>query len=390
MIKRFLFFIFFIFNLILISCSDDPSSVGLGLLEQDFLKVDTINSADANFYQSSSYFKKVVSLGNSSRLLIGKKDDLTAHTIMNFALFLPDSIKTGFNDGSIIIESATIELYPTYFFSDSSAVFDFTVHKILSNWSSSSFSADSFNTLQFNPEDVSSNKSFNDSVYSFKITNELAREWIDFSMNTDSLTNYGILLSPTESTEKIMGFEAFNQFLDVDTKLLVVISKPGSYIDTLRGIIASDISVVLGELPQITSEYMLVQSSLTINSKLYFDLSQIPSNVVINRATLVLTSDSSKNVFGSVFENSLIAFLIEDEQTNEVNSDLFIRLNPIENKYTGELAPMVRKWLRDNDNKGLILRSGSEQVGVELFYLFGSQASDPNNRPYLEIVYSYN
>lgn len=390
MVKRFLFLIFVIFSLFLVSCSDDPSSVGLSLLEQDFLKVDTINSKDAVFNQSSSYFKKVVSLGNSSRLLIGKKDEFTAHTIMNFAFFLPDSIKTGFKDGSIVIESATIELYPNYFFTDSLAAFDFTVHKILSNWSSSTFTADSFSTLQINPEDVSSDKSFGDSIYSFKINSNLAREWIDFSMNTDSLTNYGILLTPTESTGKIMGFEAFNQFLDVDTKLLVVINKPGSYVDTLRGIIASDISVVLGEPPQTTSEYMLVQSSLTINSKLYFDLSQIPSNVVINRATLVLTSDSTKNVFGSVFENSLIAFLVEDGQTNEVNSDLFIRLNSNGNKYIGELAPMVRKWLRDNDNQGMILRSGSEQVGVELYYLFSSQASDPSNRPYLEIVYSYN
>ncbi len=391
MIKHFVLFLLLISSFILISCSDDPSSVGLNLLEQDYLKVDTINSVEGNFFQTSSHFKKVISLGNSSRLLVGMKNNLTAYSLMNFAFFLPDSIKTDFNEGNIVIESATIELFPNYIFTDSLAEFDFAVHKVISHWSSSTFSADSFSTLQYNFDDVCSDKSFGDSVYSFKITNELAREWIDFSMNTDSLTNYGILISPdTTKTQKIVGFQAYNAFLDVESKLKVIISKPGSYTDTLTGIVASDISLVLGELPQVESEYMLVQSSLAINSKLYFDLSNIPPNVVINRATLTLLSDSTKNVFGSSFENSLLAFLIKDEETNEVDENLFIRLADFNYKYSGDITPMVRKWLRDNDNQGMILRSGSEQVGVELFNLFGSEAADPSKRPYLEIVYTYN
>ncbi|MCJ7553167.1 MAG: DNRLRE domain-containing protein [Ignavibacteriaceae bacterium] len=390
MIKHFVLFLLLISSLILISCSDDPSSVGLNLLEQDYLKVDTINSVEGNFFQTSSHFKKVISLGNSSRLLVGMKDNLTAYSIMNFAFFLPDSVKTDFNEGNIVIESAFIELYPNYVFTDSLVEFDFTVHKVLSTWSSSTFSADSFSTLQYDLDDVSSDKSFGDSVYSFKINNELAREWIDFSMNTDSLTNYGILISPTVSTQKIVGFQAYNAYLDADSKLKVIISKQGSYTDTLTGIVASDISLVLGDLPQTEPDYMLVQSSLAINSKLYFDLSSIPTNVVINRATLTLHSDSTKNVFGSSFENSLLAFLIKNEETNEVDENLFIRLSDFNYQYSGDITPMVRKWLRDNDNQGMILRSGSEQVGVELFNLFGSEALDPSKRPYLEIVYTYN
>jgi hypothetical protein len=381
-----------IFLLFFHSCADDPSSVGLDLLEQDYLKIDTVNSADANYTQTSSYFKKVVSLGNSARLLIGKKENYTAHSLMNFAFILPDSIKTDFNDGNLIIESAEIEMFPNYVFTsnDSLAAFDFSVFEILSNWSSSGFTADSFTTLQFNSNDLISDKSFSDSIYSFKINNDVARKWIAFAIKPDSLTNYGILISPTLGTEKILGFQAFDPFSDTATKLKVIVSKQGSYVDTLQGFIASDISVLLGDLPSSEPDYMLVQSSLAINSKLFFDLSALPRNIVINRATLVLQSDSSKNLFGSAFENSLVALLITNSQTNEVNNELFIRLTHENFKYSGDITPMIRKWLRDDDNYGMIIRSGSEQVGAELFYLYSSLASDLTKRPYLEIVYSYN
>lgn len=392
MLNKFLVFSLSILILLFHSCSDDPSSVGLDLLEQDFLKIDTVNSADGNYTQVSSYFKKVVSLGNSSRLLVGRKGDYTAHTLMNFAFFLPDSIKQDFNDGNLVIESAEIEMFPNYVFTlnDSLAAFDFTAHEVLSNWSSSSFTADSFNTLQYSSDDFILDKSFTDSIYSFRINSDVARKWIAFAIKPDSLTNYGMLISPTIGTEKIAGFLAFDPFSDTATKLKVIVSKQGAYVDTLNGFIASDISVLLGDLPAIEPDFMLVQSSLAINSKLFFDLSSLPKNIVINKATLILHSDSSKNLFGSAFENSLVALLITNSQTNEVNNEFFIRLAHNNFRYSGDITPMLRKWLRDDDNYGMIIRSGSEQVGAELFYLYGSLAADLTKRPYLEIVYSYN
>lgn len=388
MIKYFFIALLFLFSVIFYSCSDDPSSVGSRLLEQDYLNVDTLSSSDGAFEQTSSYFKKVISLGNSSRLLIGKKDDLIARTLISFVFLIPDSLKTDFNEGTVTIDTAIIEIFPNYVYVDSLASFDFTAHKILSAWSSSGFSADSFSTLQYEPDNIILNKSFLDSVYQLRVSTQLAREWVDYAMNPDSLTNYGILISPDATTGKILGFEAFDPFTELDSRIKLIISKQGSYTDTLIGFVASDISFVEGEEP-VEDEYMLVQSSLTLNSKLHFDLSSIPPNVVINRATLVIQSDSTKNVFGAPFENSVIAYIINDPDSNTVNSDLFIRLTGSGHSYSGEVTAMIRYWLNSN-NYGMLLRSGSEQVGLELFYLYGSNALDVSKRPYLEIVYSYN
>lgn len=392
MTKKLILSLLLIFGFVLYSCSDEPSSVGIDLLDQDLPKLDTINSVDGSFNQTSSYFKKVIPLGSSSRLLVGKKSNLTAHTLLIQLFILPDSIKNDYKDGNLVIEKAYIELYPNYVYpaSDSLAAFDFTVNKILSKWSSSTFSADSFSTLQFEATDLSSNKVFGDSVYSFNVPPDFAKGIIDFSINPDSLSNNGILISPTASSQKIMGFGAFTNFLDVDPKLKVIVTKAGAYTDTLTAFTTSDISVVLGDAPQPEPGFILIQSSLILNSKLYFDLSAIPENVVINRASLKVYTDSTRNILGSQFDNSVIAYTIVNSETDSVSTSLFSRLDGTANSFTGNITTILKYWLVENKNYGLIIRPETEQNGLELFYLYGSEAADIAKRPYLEIIYSYN
>lgn len=392
MIKKIVLTFPLIFGLLLYSCSDDPSSVGLNLLDQDIPKFDTINSIDGSFTQTSSYFKKVVPLGASPRLLVGKSSEFTAHTLLLQGFLLPDSIKNGFKEDSLTIDKAYIELFPNYFYpgSDSLAQFDFTVQKILSSWSSSTFTADSFSVLQFDAADLSSNKEFVDSIYSFDIPLDFAREIINFAMNPDSVPYYGVLISPTASSQKIVGFNGFTPFQELDSRLKIIVSKAGEYTDTLNAFTASDVSVVIGEIPQPDPGYILLQSSLIINSRLYFDLSAIPENVAINRAALTLYSDSTKNVFGSQYDDAVIAYTVVNGETDSVSTSLFARLEGSESKYSGNITAILKYWLLENKNYGLILRPETEQNGLELFYLHGSEAADISKRPYLEIIYSYN
>lgn len=392
MIKKIVLTLPLIFGLLLYACSDDPSSVGLNLLDQDIPKFDTINSIDGSFTQTSSYFKKVVPLGASPRLLVGKSAELTAHTLLLQGFLLPDSIKNGFKEDSLTIDKAYIELFPNYLYpgSDSLANFDFTVQKILSSWSSSTFTADSFSVLQFDAADLSSNKEFGDSIYSFDIPLDFARGIIDFALNPDSVPYYGVLISPTASSQKIVGFNGFTPFQELDSRLKIIVSKAGEYTDTLTGFTASDISVVIGESPQPDPGYIILQSSVIINSRLYFDLSAIPENVSINRAVLTLYADSTKNVFGSQFDNAVIAYTVLNSETDSISTSLFARLEGSESKYSGNITSILKYWLLENRNYGMILRPDTEQNGLELFYIYGSEAADITKRPYLEIIYSYN
>lgn len=394
MIKKIVLSLLLIIGFLINSCADDPSSVGLNLLEQDLPKIDTINSLDGSFSQTSSYFRKVVPLGASPRLLVGKSGNLTAHTLILMGFLLPDSIKNDFKDGNLVIDKAYVELYPNYFFpaSDSLASFDYTVHKILNSWSSTSFSADSFNTLQYNSEDLSSNRTFSDSIYSFELPIQFARDLVDNAIYPDSIKNYGMLISPSASSQKVVGFNGFTPLSDVDTKLRIVITKQGAYTDTLTAITGSDISVVLGDEPSVDPGFMILQSSTIYNSRLKFDLSNFPNNVTVNRATLTLYSDSTKNIFGSQFSNAVLAYVVTDSDSDKVSTSLFATISATEQKnYKGEITSIVRYWLLDQSNNlGFILRPGAEQNGLELFYLYNSEVADLTKRPYLEIIYSYN
>lgn len=364
------------------SCSDDPSKVGLGLLEQDYLKIDTLNSVDAAFPQTSSFFKKVISLGTSSKLLVGKKNNVTAHSLLKFDFSLPDSIKEDFRNNAVTITESYIELNPKYYYTDSLAVFDYKVYKINSNWTSTSFTADSFPSLSVDMMDLAQSKQF-DSLYTFRFNPTLAREWVNYSLNPDSVLNYGILISPDDGAQKIVGFEAFNVSGTDDPKVKIIISKPGVYTDTITGFVTSDVSVVLGDNPAHNPDELLIQSSVALNAKINFDLSSLPKNIVINKVTLTLTTDTTKNVFGSSFDNSLTIYRVTD--TTEVFS---ARISSIGNKYKGEITGF-REWIKKSDNLEMIIKSGNEFIGTELFYIKGSDDLNPANRPYLEILFTY-
>ena len=114
------FFVIILFTVLnLLSCSDDPSSIGIDLLEGDYLIVNTFDTEDDTVTQFSSFFKEVVPLGLSSKVLIGKRDELEATTLMDFLFFIEDSLRQDFLDGNISVNQAFMELTPTYIYTDS-------------------------------------------------------------------------------------------------------------------------------------------------------------------------------------------------------------------------------------------------------------------------------
>jgi len=206
----------------LISCSDEPSSIGIGLLEGDFVIVSTFDTKDDSIFQSSSNFKEVVTLGFASRILIGKRGDVEASTLMKFIFAINDSLQQGLLDGTILITESVIELTPNYTYTDESEACDFTVHDITSGWSSSGFTSDSLSSLTYEPMDVSSNKDFTDSLYSFNLDTSLVRSWIIFSIDPNLGSNNGIYYKPTVSSGKVVGFQALTITSTTAAKLKIL------------------------------------------------------------------------------------------------------------------------------------------------------------------------
>jgi len=378
--------IFIIINFI--SCSDDPpTSIGIDLLDGDFLIVSTFDTQDDSVTQFSSFFKEVVPLGLSSKVLIGKRDELEATALMDFAFFIVDSLQQDFLDGNITVNQAFIELTPQYTYTDTNAAYDFTVHQITSNWSLG-FTSDSLANLTYDQADLSSNKNFTDSIYTFDLDNDFVLQWIKNSIDSSLGENNGIYYKPTMSTGKVVGFQALTTTSTDAAKLKVVIEKQGSFVDTIRAFIFADVSAVEADLPVLPVVDIGVQASVTIQSKLFFDLSEVPPDIVINKAELILTEDTLSSITGSSFDSNLLVFKITDSSDVTIDEGIAILLSKKNNIYTGDITSFVTSWINNEDNQGILVQPASLIEGLELFAIRGSEYPEFSERPRLRIVFT--
>lgn len=387
--KKLFSFISAITIFLIIGCNDSPTDLGVDFLSQDGVEVFKIDSSVDSIPQQSNHFKNVINLGSSDHLLLGKAENVTAKMLLRFVILIPDSILTELEARSLTVLDSYIELTKDYSFGDSAGVFDYQVFRINSSWSASTFTADSLSTLQYDNVDLSLNRvTTNDTVYSFHVDTTLTSSWLQNYADSSVGSNYGILLEPTANSQKVLGFTAFNLSGIDDPRLRIVVQKPGAYIDTLIGYIAADISAVVGEVQNTVNENLSIQSSLTSEAKLFFDLSVLPEDCVVNSARLTLTVDTIQTKTGSNFTNSLRVFLFSDSAKKEISTNYIYTLLRSESKFAGDITNIVRAWKNNVDNQGMLIRASSELRGVEIFSIKGSNASNIADRPKLEIVYA--
>ncbi len=375
--------------LILNSCSDDPTSIGSDLLNNDFIFVSSFDSQEDSLAQTSSYFKEVISLGFSSTFHIGRRDNLEASTLLRFAFAVEDSMEEDFLQDRIVINRAYIEITPVDTFTNSSEPFDFSVHKINNDWSISQFTTDSLQNLNYDAVDLSSNKNFTDTLYTFDIDNDVILSWLKSSIDTSLGRNYGLFLKPDITSGKIISFGAFTATSANAAKLKIIIEKQGNYIDTLRGFIFGDISVVTSELPVLPTGEIGVQSGTSVRSKLFLDLSTVPKDVIINKAELFIQQDTVNSIIGTGGNNSLAIYNIVDADSNLI--DEFNRISLLRNDdyiYTADVTNLISFWYTGGENYGMVITPFSQVEGLNLIALKGSDYPVELERPRLKIIYT--
>ncbi|MBT8391686.1 MAG: hypothetical protein KJO48_07970 [Ignavibacteria bacterium] len=382
-----LFFLTLIFITFLVSCTDEPSSLGVELIAGDLVVIKTFDSQIDSVTQSSSYFKNVISLGSSSWILLGKYQDTEASVLLKFIFGLSDSLRTDVIDNNISVLDSWIVLRNRYTYGDTLASMEFTTHKVNSDWSFTQFTIDSLSKLQYETENIGSNLTSTDTNYTFNIDESLALSWMKNSADNTLESNYGIYLKPTDMSGKISGFEAFTALSSEAAKLYVVIEKSGVYTDTINGFIIGDVSLVDGDVPAFPVGLIGIQSGVAVYSKLNFDVSGLPKGLVVNSAELILAQDSVNSVFGTGFNNSLRAgFLQYADSLNTQGNAITLAFN--NNTFTGNITAFLRNWIDTGDNNGLLIQPGNQFDGLELFAIYGSDASNFLLRPRLKVTYT--
>ena len=385
---RSIFLTFFVLvSLLHFSCSDAPSSLGADLLSQDLINVLEIDSAKDSLFQSSKVNKKVVALSNAERLLLGKKDNIEAGILVKFLIFFADSIKQQIKNNELSVLSAQVEFTKNYTYGSSSAPIDYSVHKINSNWSTG-FTSDSLTLLMFDANDISFGKSFSDSLNSFYFDNQTALNWLKSRADSITQIDNGLYIKPSMNSEKIIGFQALSIDDLAIPSLEIVIQKAGVYIDTLSYFPSIDLSVISGLLPDVGTENFGIQAGLNSEARLFFDLSTLPKDIVVNFAQLILTVDTIKTITGSSFSNSLRVNYITDSASFAIDSTFSLFLDRDGNTFQGSVTSFVQRTLIENNNQGLLLSASDKLNGVELFAIKGSNATIFTERPKLQIIYT--
>ena len=374
-----------------LSCNDEPSSIGIEILESDFIIVKTFDSQVDTIEQNSSFFRRVVPLGSSAWVLIGKyqtsSQTLASSALLKFIFSLPDSIEEDINKDSINVLDSWIILTNSYVYGDTLATMNFTTHQVNSNWNSNTFTVDDLPSLQYDPDDASSEFSASDTLYSFHLDESLVYSWMQNSVDTSLAKNYGIYLEPTSTSNKIIGFQALTTTSSQAAKFFVVIEKPGVYVDTINGLISADVSAVAGSEPTLPSGLIAAQSSVTLNSKLNFDVGVLPVGLIINKAELILTSDSANSVHGSSYSNTLRLYFLNSNDSIKTEGDP-VTLSYKNNQFSGDITAFVRTWVSKNENFGMLIEAGNHTLGTDLFGIKGSDYSEIADRPRIIITFT--
>lgn len=386
--KNIIISVLILFALIFLNCSDDPSSVGVGLVEKDMIEFGALDSFADSLNVSTASFVKRLQLGSSQMLLVGKNSDNEASSLIKFFISLSEKISADLD--SIEILSSKIILTPYYSIGDTTKPFGFTTHRITSDWAFATFTYDSLNSITYESNDVGTNYK-KDSVYSFDIDKNLVSAWLKNAKQEVAGANYGIYLKPATGTEFFTGFYGYSSILSLDVQptLNLIVKKNGSYTDTLNFYTLADVHVISGDDLLLPKKYTAVQSGVSVNSVFWFDISSLPVDAVVNKAELILSYDSTSSMFGTSYLDGLVAYYMLDSSNLQYSSDGAVVLTKKTGTYEGNIVNIVNRMLKEKKNNGIVVSTRQPIDGLELFAIHNHESSDPSKKPRLILHYTF-
>lgn len=378
--------------LLLSSCNDNPSAVGVDLIPgSDDVIFKTVDTQTDTVRQSSSSFYKKIDLGVSETLILGKNSYAESSVLLRFDISAADSILNYFKNNSGSVSKAWIDIVPNYYLGDKSETLDFTGNQIKTEWSPSGFDADSLALLQLDNTNIVSNIQTTDSTVTFDINKTYAENWIR-QLISGVEDNYGIFLKPAASTKRFIGFSAYSLYGSGNQPAMhIVVAKPNNLKpDTLIYQPYIDAHFVTGSIPVSPSGNIdFLQSGLAMRTFLFFDLSKIPANLAVNSARLELTLDTTKTFDGTPSSKYIAIRPLKDSTAMTLTSDSLTSavLTRDGKIFTGDISRFVQDWVKNGNNQGMMLELSDETTSVSRIAFYNEKEQDRYLRPRLKIVF---
>ncbi|MCL6097843.1 MAG: DNRLRE domain-containing protein [Bacteroidetes bacterium] len=373
------------------SCNQDPTSVGSKLIPgQDQVNFKQYDTYQLNTPQKTSFYPFDLKLGTASKVILGKNNYAESDLLYRFDIYLADSLLNYIKSNQLSVTSAWMTMTPTYKLGSTNLNFDIAAYQVRSTWNVIGFDKDSLKNLNYDNTNVLSSLSVTDTLVKFNLQPNVVQEWLKWKADsTTAPKNYGLLLKPTASCQRILGFDAYiPNVTNAIPFLHFILKKAPSFVDTVSVSPFMDVHVLTGSVPTNTTD-MVLEGSLAIRSSLFFDLTSLPKNIVVNKATLELQRDSINTTDGTPSTDSLFVYMLADSTTKKMTRDSSVTtlLTRSGNLYSGDISWIIQKWLSGTDNQGIMIELNNEYFSPARIALYGS--ADPNKllRPKLKITY---
>jgi len=379
-----------------IGCADDPSSLGLNFIPpgettgvrifDSFIDTMPITSENRIYYVNTS---------GSTNLMVGKTGAYESKGLLKFTNLIDT-----FDNSTVV--SATLKMsYKNYYFpstmADSLAQISFDVNKIEQSLDFSTITYDSVNSSTFGTTSQGNYTGIptaDSQEVTISLNTTMVNDWLKVAADTSySVKNYGIVLTPNNSSAAIKGFYAAATGVDDKDRpeLEIIVTKNG-VTDTFSTISNGTISLSKTDFAP-SSETFNLQAGVSYVQVMKFDLSRMPQTATINDVQIFFSVDSLNSVISGQTTKAIYSQYINDSAGLKTDITTFEGTPSGSGQYmmrmvrAGVSSPFQR-WLLGQTNYGLMLFAGGQALNLDRYVLYKETASDPAKRPRVIIKYT--
>jgi hypothetical protein len=356
--------LFLFFGVLLVGCSQEPTSVGSSLTGAKFSAHETTIASIGD-----TSFTVATANGAGANVLIGKYSTVEAKALIQFTSTIPDSLTT------CQVDTAELHLTVSYMWTmDTTTVGEYEIREVQKQWSGATVTADSFSVTDFAGQLVGTLK--NTVSMGKELVAQLDTAFVHRWADTSKSQFHSIALVAKSGTV-IWGFAPFGSSTP---PFLRIKYHKDTHSDSLDLHLGEDTFLATRD-PFQQSALIETQAGISVRSKINFDFKQISDSVskaIVNNATMELTLKES--ILGVGMVDSVLALLGgSDAAPDSVAFSYYTygsrkdKTQDTNNVYIFSVTPIVQLWINTpSNNHGIVLRSATDVSSVDKLEFYAS------------------
>ncbi len=382
--------------ILLIGCTEKPNSeLGSNSIAVSdlFVTADTVLTA-----KKDTTYSKIFAAGFGSSTLVGNfsaSEQITAlYTFSAASSSYIDTLK------SASLDNVKLKFYINYVLHPQKTFpIEFGIYEITKAWSQDTITVNSLPLSMIDSKEIGTLTIKDSAVVNQLVTAQITdttviRRWLKSYLDT-TVTFHGFAIKAKPSAPHcVIGFYTFNAYVSLLPGLFIKYTRSGVQ-DSVTYVSGQD-TYLAGSTRTLPASTMEVQGAFGVRSKIYFDISPLNDEAIINYAAVELMLKSSESKISAEVPDSILFFMSADSAVvDSINTSVYGYGYKLDNTqkndptYTLRVTPIVQRWMKQlNKNEGLSIRWAWEISAADKAVFYRWNETDAAKRPKLKIVYS--